>query len=263
MVCRPANARRVRSRFRPAKGRYDSGCRPTGLAYVNPALLQRNPHPPPVAIESVLIDGQPVIRNRLRPDWNEPVVVRARQERLEIHYTSLNLAAPERASFRYRMIGHESDWVPAGDDRVARYSKLPPAEYRFQVTAANEDGVWNETGTELTIVVQPPFWRTWWFQGGAAILLLCGIVGGVYYLSTQRLHRQVERLRQEQALDNERARIARDLHDQLGASLTQVSLLGELAKATRICRTRWKRTHGRSPRPRGKPRARWTRSSGP
>jgi len=202
-----------------------------GIAYVKPALLRRNPHPPPVAIESVLIDGQPVLRNRFRPDWNEPVVVRARQERIEIHYTSLNLAAPERASFRYRMIGHESDWVPAGDDRVARYSKLPPAEYRFQVTAANEDGVWNETGTELAIVVEPPFWRTWWFQGGAAILLLCGIVGGVYYLSTQRLHRQVERLRQEQALDNERARIARDLHDQLGASLTQVSLLGELAES--------------------------------
>jgi ligand-binding sensor domain-containing protein/signal transduction histidine kinase len=202
-----------------------------GLAYVNPAALQLNPHPPPIAIESVFIDSQPLDRNRLRPDWTAPIVLRAGQERLEIHYTSLNLAAPEQARFRYRMAGHESAWVPAGDDRVARYSRLPPRQYRFEVTASNEDGLWNESGSELTILVQPPFWRTWWFMGGAAIVLLGSIVGIVYYLSTQRLHRQVERLRQQQALDNERARIARDLHDQLGASLTQVSLLGELVES--------------------------------
>ena len=202
-----------------------------GIAHVKPELLQPNPHPPPVAIESVLIDGQEVRRNRFRPDWGEPIVMQAGQERLEIHYTSLNLAAPERARFRYRMVGHESDWIPAGGDRVVRYSKLPPDAYRFEVTAANEDGVWNESGSVLSIVVRPPFWRTWWFLGSAALAMLGGIVGGVYYLSTQRLQRQVERLRQQQALDRERGRIARDLHDQLGASLTQVSLLGELVES--------------------------------
>jgi ligand-binding sensor domain-containing protein/signal transduction histidine kinase len=202
-----------------------------GLAYVNPTALQPNPHPPPIAIEAVYIDSRLLDRNRLRPDWTAPIVLRAGQERLEIHYTSLNLAAPEQARFRYRMAGHESAWVPAGDDRVARYSRLPPSQYRFEVTASNEDGVWNETGSELILVVEPPFWRTWWFTGASAIVLLGSIIGVVYYLSTQRLHRQVERLRQQQALDNERARIARDLHDQLGASLTQVSLLGELVES--------------------------------
>ncbi len=202
-----------------------------GLAFVNPASLQPNLHQPPVAIESVLIDGHPAGTNRLRPDWTEPVVIKAGQERLEIHYTSLNLAASERARFRYRMVGHESAWIPAGEDRVARYSKLPPGQYRFEVTAANEDGVWNETGKALSILVRPPFWQTWWFMGCAILVLLGGMVGAVYYLSTQQLQRQVERLRQQQALDNERGRIARDLHDQLGASLTQVALLGELAES--------------------------------
>jgi ligand-binding sensor domain-containing protein/signal transduction histidine kinase len=200
-----------------------------GLAHVDPAALQPNPHQPPVAIEAVFVDGQLLDRSRLRPDWTAPIILQAGQERLEIHYTSLNLAAPEQARFRYRM--HESAWIPAGNDRVARYSKLPPGEYQFSVTASNEDGVWNETGRGLSIMVEPPFWRTWWFMGGSTIVLLCGVVGGVYYLSTQRLQRQVERLRQQQALDNERARIARDLHDQLGASLTQVSLLGELVES--------------------------------
>ena len=203
----------------------------TGLAFVDPAALNPNPHPPPIAIESVLIDSQPASTNRLRPDWVNAIVVEPGQERIEIHYTSLNLAAPERATFRYRMVGHESGWIAAGEDRVARYSRLPPGEYRFEVTAANEDGLWNEVGSTLHIVVEPPFWRTWWFLGSAVIVLLGSVVGGVYFLSTQRLQRQVERLRQQQALDNERARIARDLHDQLGASLTQVSLLGELVES--------------------------------
>jgi ligand-binding sensor domain-containing protein/signal transduction histidine kinase len=202
-----------------------------GLAYVDPEALKPNPHAPPVAIEWVLIDNQPVNTIRLRPDWSNPIVMRAGQERLEIHYTSLNLAAPERAKFRYRMTGHESAWIPAGDDRVARYTKLPPGQYRFEVTASNEDGVWNELGSVLSILVEPPFWRTWWFMWSAAFAMLGSIVAGVYYFSTQRLQRQVERLRQQQALDKERGRIARDLHDQLGASLTQVSLLGELAES--------------------------------
>jgi signal transduction histidine kinase/ligand-binding sensor domain-containing protein len=202
-----------------------------GLAHVDPDALQPNPHQPPVAVEAVFIDGEPLGRSRLKPDWTAPIVLRPGQERLEIHYASLNLAAPGQARFRYRMDGHESDWIQAGDDRVARYSKLPPGEYEFSVTASNEDGVWNEIGSRLAIVVEPPFWRTWWFMGGSTVFLLCSVVGGVYYFSTQRLQRQLERLRQQQALDNERARIARDLHDQLGASLTQVSLLGELVES--------------------------------
>jgi signal transduction histidine kinase len=78
--------------------------------------------------------------------------------------------------------------------------------------------------------VLPPFWQTWWFLSAAALGLLGLIVGTVHYVSTQKLHRQLEGLRQQEALEHERARIARDLHDQLGANLTQVALLGEMAE---------------------------------
>ena len=153
------------------------------------------------------------------------------RERIEIQFTALNLAAPDRARFRYRLHGHETAWTDAGNTRVARYSKLWPGDYRFQVTASNEDGVWNDTGSTLAITVQPPFWMKWWFLTGVAVALVGAIVAAVSYISTQRLQRQVETLRQQEALERERARIARDLHDQLGASLTQVSLLGELVES--------------------------------
>lgn len=201
------------------------------LVSVNLAQLKPNTNPPPVVIESVLIEGLEQVADAIRARQPQAVTVPAGKERIEIHYTSLNLAAPDRARFKYRLEGHETAWTEAGDTRVARYSKLPPGQYRFQVTACNEDGIWNETGSALGLMVQPPFWRTWWFLSAVTVGLLGAIVSVVHYLSTQKLQRQVERLRQQEALERERSRIARDLHDQLGASLTQVSLLGELVES--------------------------------
>jgi signal transduction histidine kinase len=81
------------------------------------------------------------------------------------------------------------------------------------------------------LIVRPPFWRTWWFLGSFTTLSLTLIVAAVHYASTQKLQRQLERLRQNEALERERARIARDIHDQLGANLTQIALLGELVES--------------------------------
>jgi len=207
-----------------------------GLVSVNPAELVPNTNPPPVVIESVLVEGTEQNTNTLRTGWPQTVTVPPGKERLEIRYTSLNLAAAnpsrfnDRTRFKYRLAGHEATWTEAGDRRVVPYSKLPPGHYRFQVTACNEDGVWNEKGTTMAIVVEPPFWRTWWFLSASTACLLGIIVGVVYYFSTQKLQRQLERLRQQEAIEQERSRIARDLHDQLGASLSQVSLLGELVE---------------------------------
>lgn len=199
-----------------------------GLVSVQPDRLAPNLQPPPVLIESVLVDGQVVQAGRFRAAPLSTVTLPASRERIEIQYTSLNLRAPKRARFRYRLENHESSWIEAGTDREARYSRLPPGEYRFHVIACNEDGVWNEIGSSLAINVQPPFWRTWWFLGLSSAGLLAIVVATVHRFSTQRLQRQVERLRQQEAIERDRARIARDIHDQLGASLTQVALLGEL-----------------------------------
>jgi len=202
-----------------------------GLASVNPAQIQPNLVAPPVAIEAVLIDGEAQGSGALRPKWTEAVVVPASREQLEIRYTSLNLASADRARFRYRLEGHESAWAEPGGGRIARYSKLPPGNYRFRVTACNEDGVWNETGAALAIIVQPPFWRTWWFLALVSVCALGAVVGVVHFISTQKLQRQLAQLRQQEAIEKERARIARDIHDQVGANLTQVSLLGELVES--------------------------------
>jgi len=201
-----------------------------GLVTIDLAELQHNTNPPPVMIEAVFIDGTPQLTNGLRAELPPEIVVKAAAERLEIHFAGLNLAAPQWTDFRYQMEGLESSLSQPNDSRIASYSRMPPGEYRFHVVAANEDGVWNNVVKSINVRVLPPFWREWWFLTGSGLLLLGIIVGIVYWFSTQKLQRQVAALRQKEALERERARIARDLHDQLGANLTRVSLLGELVE---------------------------------
>jgi ligand-binding sensor domain-containing protein/signal transduction histidine kinase len=202
-----------------------------GVVSVNPADIKTNRQPPWVMIESVRVDGQEQKTNRFSSAWQPSVTVPPGHEQLEIHYTGLNFSAPGEVRFKYRLEGHETAWTEAGDTRVAYYPNVPPGNYRFHVIAGNEDGVWNETGGVLEVTVQPQFWQTWWFRT-AVILCLAGIVVAVVrYLSTQKLRRQLQWLQQQEALEKERSRIARDLHDQLGANLTQVALLGEMAEA--------------------------------
>ena len=202
-----------------------------GLVGIEPAELKHNTNPPPVMIERVLLDGHEELTNSLRAVLPAEVVVPPDAERLEIQFTSLNLAAPERAQFRYQLEGHESRWSPASNHREAIFPKLLPGRYVFHVVACNEDGVWNNTGCSLVVRVLPPFWRTWWFMTLSVLAVLGLVAVAVHFISTQRLQREVVLLRQKEALERERSRIARDLHDQLGANLTRVSLLGELVES--------------------------------
>ncbi len=203
-----------------------------GLVSVRPEEIHPNTNRPPVRIEDVKVEGQLQNTNSLRSAPPSAVTIYPSQEGLEINYASLNLSAPERARFRHRLSpeDHNAVWSEVGNIRVAQYPTLPPGQYRFEVTACNEDGIWNETPSTLAVNVLPPFWRKPWFITVVAVCLLGLVVSLVHYASTQRLQRQVGLLRQQEALEKERARIARDLHDQLGANLTQVALLGEMVE---------------------------------
>ncbi|HEV2318862.1 MAG TPA: two-component regulator propeller domain-containing protein, partial [Verrucomicrobiae bacterium] len=202
-----------------------------GLAWVDPSKLKSDLRPPQVLIESALVDNHDQNTNWLDSAWGSSITIPPGQEQIDISYTALNFSAPQAVRFRYRLEGHESGWTEAGDLRVAHYAALPPGHYRFHVIACNEDGYWNTNGAALAIVALPYFWQTNIFRVAMILMILGAIVGTVRYVSTQKLHRQVQLLKQREALEHERARIARDLHDQLGANLTQVALLGEMAEA--------------------------------
>jgi hypothetical protein len=186
-----------------------------GLAVVNPAALTTNSLPPPVWIESSRIIGARNAGGPARPPEMRAASFAAPSgnNRLEIHYTALSFTSPERVRFRFRLDGLDHDWIDAGTRRVADYQGLKPGDYLFHVIAGNNDGIWNQEGATLAFTIQPRFWQTDWFKALVAGLIL-GLLWLVYRIRLARLA-EVNHLR---------LRIARDLHDEIGANLGSIGL---------------------------------------
>jgi signal transduction histidine kinase len=207
-----------------------------GLAIIDPANFTTNTVPPPVVIEELLVEGQLVKFQapKAADSAAEPAAVlqiSPGKQRFELRYTALSFVAPDKVRFKYKLEGLESAWVEAGTRRVAQYSYLPPGTYSFQVTACNNDEVWSEEGASLAFRVLPHVWQTWWFRIALA-LAAAGTVAALAISATrERVRRRLEHLERQRALERERARIARDIHDDLGASLTRITLLSQSVRS--------------------------------
>ncbi len=213
----------------------------TGVAAVYPDAIHENPTPPPVVIEGVNVDGKPVAayggiggEAGQKPEQLELSRGGARLRippggrQVEFLFTALSLIKPESIEFKYRLHGLDADWVEAGTRRSVTYSQLPPGHYRFEVSACNSDGlVWNTTGASLDLTEEPYWWETAWFRLGGSLLSLGLLAGGILLVARRKDRLKIARLEMVQATERERGRIAADLHDNLGADLTQIGLLSE------------------------------------
>ncbi len=223
--------------FSPAGLRAKSGLLwfPTlkGVVVADPRSHGLNGQPTTVALEEVLVDGAQAGRSQTDAGADDTLRIPPGRHGLEVHYTGLNFDAPERVRFRYQLEGWDSDWVEAGRRRIALYSYVPPGNYRFRVKACNSDGIWNESAAVLALDVAPYFWQTRVFIGLVALGVLGGVGGTVRFVEKRKLQRRLKQLEQERSVERERARIAQDLHDDLGSSLTRISLLSDLTKTDR------------------------------
>jgi signal transduction histidine kinase/streptogramin lyase len=207
-----------------------------GVAVVDPNITV-NKLPPLVAIEQVLADRQDVALDKSQAAGRigqlarpAPLVtIPPGRGDLEIHYTALSLRAPERNLFKYKLDRVDSAWVDAGGRRVAYYNNLAHGEYRFRVIACNNDGVWNEAGAAMVLILQPHYWQTWWFLGLCSLTAAAALAGSVRYATRRKLQRKLKWLEQQHAVETERMRIARDLHDNLGTRLTEILMLNEVS----------------------------------
>jgi signal transduction histidine kinase len=205
------------------------------LVVIEPKHVTDNPAPPVVRLENLLVGGRawriepgiPVNTNLVSTTTLE---IPPGQQRFEFQYTALHFGAPERVRFRYRLLGLDSDWVEAGTQRTAHFSYLPPGRYRFQVAAHNGDGQWRESGPTVSLIVLPHFWQTWWFVLGAWLGGAGVVSGGVAFVIRRRHKARMEMLERRRSIESERARIAQDLHDDLGAGLTEIGLTSELVQ---------------------------------
>jgi signal transduction histidine kinase/ligand-binding sensor domain-containing protein len=209
----------------------------SGLAVVDPRKLGDDSAAPPVLLKRVALDEKTLaVHSGVIPAGNiaelrKPLVparLSPRHRKLEFEFTALSFTAPENVRIQRRLDGFDEDWIDAGALRSATYPRLPAGNYRFRVRACNGDGAWNEEGAVFAFLVAPFFWQTWWFRLSALAGFTCLVVAIARYVSFRRLRSQLHSLEQQASVDRERARIARDLHDDLGSRLTRIVLLGDL-----------------------------------
>ncbi|MCL4176175.1 MAG: ATP-binding protein [Verrucomicrobia bacterium] len=211
-----------------------------GLARIDPKLAATPPPAGPIHVERVVAAGMTI--------WERPIVVSFTSNAansltgrppplrlppgsgrsLELHYSALDLSAAERVRFRHRLEGLDADWRDVGGRRVAYYSGLPPGNYRFEVARGDPLGRWEPAIATLSFTLVPYFYQTAWFWTAVAL----GLTALGYALREYRARFQ-QRLwtaHHELALERQRSHIARDLHDGLGANISQIAL------AARSCR---------------------------
>jgi signal transduction histidine kinase/ligand-binding sensor domain-containing protein len=197
------------SPFQPRASRSPDGrlwfANETVVQTIDPTHQVRNTIPPPVHIEQVIAD-------RKRYPARQVVHLPPLTGDLQIDYVGLSFVAPQKVRFRYRLEGRDQTWQEPGMRRQAFYNDLRPGTYRFRVMASNNDGLWNEQGATLEIVIAPAWYQT------RAFLMLCVVsaivaVWAIYQLRMRQLARALNARFDERLA--ERTRMARDLHDTL------------------------------------------------
>lgn len=193
-----------------------------GAGWIDPAALRVNHIPPQVHIEEFQLDGREQVQkgfhaSQLAAGPPQRVTVAAGRHYYEFRFCASSLTSPEKVKFRWRLAGLEDNWVNGGNRDTANYGFIPPGAYRFEVAACNNDGVWSDTPAVLNLMVLPYFWQEWWFKVIVGLFIVAGLLTA-YSIRVSRL-RMLEHLR---------LRIARDLHDDVGANLGSISLLAQL-----------------------------------
>lgn len=195
-----------------------------GLVAINPDDLKDNEFIPPVAITDFSVFNKPILPNdstgilNLFPDETKEIKISYLQNVFSFTFSALSYVHPEKNQYAYMLEKFDKDWNYAdAGKRFANYTNLDAGTYTFKVKASNNDGLWNEQGASIKLIITPPYWQTWWFK------LFCVIAGGIiiyaiYYYRMQKF-RDILRIRNK---------IASDLHDDLGATLSSISIMSEL-----------------------------------
>ena len=206
-----------------------------GLVMADARTLPRTSEAPLVQLEEVRV-GQNLVWSSNPLDSSQTklrtsaVAFPPQAQEIEFRFATLDYFAPERVLFKHRIEGLNEEWSTPTAARKAHFQNIPPGSYRFRVQACSREGVWSAEGTSLAFTVPPLFWQTVWFKAGGGAIAISAAAIIIVWSERRKARRKLRELEHEQALERERARIARDIHDEVGAGLTEVALLSELAQ---------------------------------
>ena len=151
------------------------------------------------------------------------------QNNVEIGFITPVIGEIGKPVYSYR-IGQNGTWSAPGENNRIALPRLRPGNYQMEIRASTDGVHWSEKPLRLDFTIRPPFWRTWWFITGLVLVVLMGIILLVRFVSTRNLKLQILQLEKDQAIEKERSRLSRDMHDDLGSGLTKISILSEVVK---------------------------------
>jgi ligand-binding sensor domain-containing protein len=173
--------------------------------------------PPPPDIREVRVSGSPVLVSDEGEREVGGLIFGAGKDSIEIAYGAVDFSVGNRVRYRYRLLPVEAEWRQPEMTRSAHYAGIGPGAYRFEVQAVGVDGAVNSETASVAFHIDWPFWKTWWFLLFAGSFAVCLALGAHFY----RVRHLVE-------LERVRTRLAADLHDDLGAGLSQMAILSEV-----------------------------------
>lgn len=196
-----------------------------GYVLFNPTqILQKQPEVP-IVFTGLSISNKPVDWKKdssilVAPiGYSQSIILHPGQSMFTISFASLEFRNNQKKFYKYRLDGFDKTWTQPSTKNEATYTNLNPGSYTFYVTGTNSDGVWNKKGISIQVIILPYWYQTYWFKGAVVLL----VVAGLYLLYRFRL----QQLLKMQTLRN---RIASDLHDEIGSTLSSISLYGAAAK---------------------------------
>lgn len=202
----------------------------SGINWFNPKEIKFNQHKAVPAVAAIFVND--TLHASDTAAFIHTVELPYNKNTISLSLRALEYTGTGATLFAYKLEGLDKGWVYTSGDKV-RYPNLLPGEYTFLLKAANNDGVWNEEPLQLKVIIHPPYWQTWWFRISVALGIVSLIALVIRYYIKQRITRKTIELEKQQALNLERLRISKDMHDDLGAGLSKISLMAELAQSNK------------------------------
>jgi len=194
-----------------------------GVVIIDPEILKQSDKKPGVFIDDISVNNKEIAKEKL--DELDPST-----ETIQINYGGISYSEGEFLKFKYMLEGIDYEWMSAGHRRQAFFTHLPHGKYTFKVKAVLPDGTESPIAAEIHFTIHPYFWQTFWFQSLATLFLLSLFTAYLVNFYKRKYRRKVQKIEMEAALERERMRISKDMHDELGATLTKITLMSDLAK---------------------------------
>lgn len=207
-----------------------------GFNYFDPTQVLDNPNKPKTVITNIKLFDIDLPLNKEVSQLHD-LILRHDQNILSFEFSSLEFTDVSRNKYAYKMEGIDTGWVNSGIRNFVRYANLEPGDYEFKVKSYNNDGIGNEIPAKIRIFILTPWWKSWWFKTMMVVTMVIIVYLSFKVILYRKLLVQKQINQRLIAVENERSRISKDMHDDMGSGLSKIAIMSQLLKTKLVNKT--------------------------